>query len=351
MTAGPGPATLRLSVALVATALVALLEFWGGAASRSLALTGDAVHVCMDVVALALALIAGVGAARPADTRRTFGYGRIEVLGALVNGTLLLVATIAIVYFAARRFAAPVEPQAGLMAAVAAVGLAVNAGVGLSLRSAGKSDLNVRAVLFHVMGDALGAFAVIFGGIAIALTHFAWIDPLLSLFVAAIIVVGVARLLRDATEVLLESVPGGVDSADLVKRFKAIAGSLAFTTCTCGRSAVARMRSPHTSCSTIVGSAKRPTCSGESTTAPKKTSASSTSRFNSNARAARSWCDIEGPLGATPPRARHRPLARWSVIPPRSPKAGMTPGPGRYRWIPCRVYVALRGASHSPLSH
>ncbi|HEY2555014.1 MAG TPA: cation diffusion facilitator family transporter [Candidatus Cybelea sp.] len=224
MTAAAGPATRRLSVALVATALVALLEFWGGAASRSLALTGDAVHVCMDVVALALALVAGLGAARPADTRRTFGYGRIEVLGALVNGTLLLVATIAIVYFAARRFAAPVEPQAGLMTIVAAAGLAVNAGVGLSLRSVGKSDLNVRAALFHVMGDALGAFAVIFGGIAIALTHVAWIDPLLSLFVAAIIVVGVVRLLRDATEVLLESVPGDVDCANLVKRLKAIAG-------------------------------------------------------------------------------------------------------------------------------
>ena len=210
MTAATGPATRRLSVALVATALVAVLEFWGGAASHSLALTGDAVHVCMDVVALALALIAAIGAARPADTRRTFGYGRVEVLGALVNGTLLLVATIAIVYFAVRRFAAPVEPQAGLMAIVAAAGLAVNAGVGLSLRSVGKSDLNVRAALFHVMGDALGALAVIFGGIAIALTHFAWIDPLLSLFVAAIIVVGVVRLLRDATEVLLESVPGDV---------------------------------------------------------------------------------------------------------------------------------------------
>jgi cobalt-zinc-cadmium efflux system protein len=224
VTALTGPATRRLTVALVATALVAVLEFWGGAASHSLALTGDAVHVCMDVVALGLALIAAAGAARPADTRRTFGYGRIEVLGALVNGTLLLVATIAIVYFAARRFAAPVEPHAGLMTIVAAAGLAVNAGVGLSLRSAGKSDLNVRAALFHVMGDALGAFVVIFGGIAIALTHYAWIDPGLSLFVAAIIVVGVVRLLRDATEVLLESVPGDVDCAELVKRLKQIAG-------------------------------------------------------------------------------------------------------------------------------
>src|SRR5580700_6165537 len=222
--AATGPATRRLSFALLATALVAVLEFWGGAVSRSLALTGDAVHVCMDVVALALALLASAGAARPADPRRTFGYGRIEVLGALVNGTILLVATIGIVYFAVRRFSAPVEPHAAVMTIVAAIGLAVNAGVGVSLRAPGKRDMNVRAALFHVFGDALGALAVIAGGIAIALTHFAWIDPLLSLFVAAIIVVGIARVLRDATDVLLESVPGDVDSAILERHISKIGG-------------------------------------------------------------------------------------------------------------------------------
>jgi cobalt-zinc-cadmium efflux system protein len=221
---GAASVARRLRFALLATALVALLEFWGGAVSRSLALTGDAVHVCMDVVALALALLASVNAARPADPRRTFGYGRIEVLGALVNGTILLVATLGIVYFAVRRFAAPVEPHAGVMALVAAVGLAVNAGVGLSLRAPGKRDMNVRAALFHVFGDALGAMAVIAGGITIALTHLAWIDPCLSLFVAAIIVVGVVRLMRDATEVLLESVPSDVNSVDLVAHLEKIGG-------------------------------------------------------------------------------------------------------------------------------
>ena len=85
----------RLTFALIASALVALLEFWGGLRSQSLALTTDAVHVCTDVLALALALVAAIGASRPADPRRTFGYGRIEVLGALVNGTILLVATVA----------------------------------------------------------------------------------------------------------------------------------------------------------------------------------------------------------------------------------------------------------------
>jgi cobalt-zinc-cadmium efflux system protein len=214
----------RLTLALAATALVAVLEFWGGAASHSLALTSDAVHVCMDAFALALALLAAIGADRPADLRRTFGYGRLEILGALANGTLLLAATAAIVYAAVRRFELPTEPHAAMMAVVAAVALAVNGGVGLLLRNDGTRNLNVRAALFHVLGDALGALAVIVGGIAIALTHAAWIDPALSLFVAAIIVVGVARVLRDATDVLLESVPENVDSARLAAHLETIGG-------------------------------------------------------------------------------------------------------------------------------
>ena len=178
----------------------------------------------MDVFALGLALLAAIGAARPADPRRTFGYGRIEVLGSLVNGTLLLVATIAIVYAAIRRFGAPVEPQAVTMTVVAAIGLAVNGSVGAMLRGAGHRDLNVRAALFHVLGDAVGALAVIVGGVAIDLTHRAWIDPALSLFVAAIIVVGVIRLMRDATDVLLESVPSDVDAERLTDHLAKIGG-------------------------------------------------------------------------------------------------------------------------------
>jgi cobalt-zinc-cadmium efflux system protein len=213
-----------LAFALAITACVAALEFWGGLSSRSLALTSDAVHVCMDAFALGLALIASIGAARPADPRRTFGYGRIEVLGALVNGTLLLVATIAIVYFAAQRFAAPVQPQAATMTVIAAIGLALNLCVGAMLHRQSERDLNVRAALFHVLGDALGAMAVIVGGIAIAFTHAAWIDPLLSLFVAAIIVTGVLRVMRDATNVLLESFPRDVDAGELTRQIEGVDG-------------------------------------------------------------------------------------------------------------------------------
>ena len=217
----------RLLLALVLAAFVAALEFWGGARSGSLALVTDAVHVCMDLFALGIALAAIVGAARPANQRRTFGYGRIEMLGALANGALLIGAVIFIVYEAIGRFAHPSLPQGGLMSGVALVGLVVNAGVGLMLMRDGHHDLNVRAALFHIAGDAAGALAVIVGGATILATGAAWIDPFLSLFVAAVIVIGVVRILRDATDVLLESVPRGLDTLDLTRAVCGIDGVVA----------------------------------------------------------------------------------------------------------------------------
>lgn len=201
----------RLVLALVLVAGVAALEFWGGIRANSLALLTDGVHVCMDVFALGIALAALIGAQRPANRRKTFGYGRLEILGALLNGTVLLTATAFIAYEAVQRFFIVYQPQGRWMIAIAGIGLVVNLAVGRLLLAHGKENLNVRAALFHVAGDALGAFAVIVGGIAIALTHRSWIDPLLSLFVAAIIVTGVYRVLADAADVLLEAVPRGLD--------------------------------------------------------------------------------------------------------------------------------------------
>jgi cobalt-zinc-cadmium efflux system protein len=214
----------RLVLALILSAAVAAFEFWGGAVSRSLALTTDAVHVSIDVLALAIALLAAIGAARSANRRKTFGYGRVEVLGALLNSAILLGATAVIVYQAILRFRAPVEPHGLIMTVVAAIGLVVNIAIGLTLVEHHHDNHNIRAVLAHVAADALGAFAVIVGGVVIALTGIAWIDPLLSLFVAAIIVIGVAGVLRGASDVLLEAVPPGVDSAEVASQIRTLAG-------------------------------------------------------------------------------------------------------------------------------
>ncbi len=220
-------ARARLTLAVLLTACVCALEFWGAVRAGSLALLADAVHVCMDVFALGIALLAFVGAQRPATLRKTFGYGRLEVLGALLNGTVLLAATAFIAYQAAQRFGLPEHPQGAIMSVIAAIALIVNGGVGALLLRESKNNLNLQAALFHAASDALGALAVIAGGIAIALTRANWIDPALSLLIAAIIIVGVFRLLRDATDVLLEAVPSGVNVGEVRDAMSALAGVVA----------------------------------------------------------------------------------------------------------------------------
>jgi cobalt-zinc-cadmium efflux system protein len=217
---GPG----KLKIALAGTAFVAVLEVAGGLRAGSLALLSDAAHVTMDVAALAIALGASLQAMRPANVRQTFGFARLEILAALANGGLLFGVTIAIVIEALRRFAAPVEPAGGLMLGIATIGLVVNLAIGTMLVRGMHGNLNVRAAVLHVAGDALGALAVIAGGALILATHAAWIDPALSLLVAAIIIAGVAGIMRQAAHVLLESAPDHAKIPVVAARIRSFAG-------------------------------------------------------------------------------------------------------------------------------
>jgi cobalt-zinc-cadmium efflux system protein len=213
-----------LRIALVGTALVAVLELVGGFRAGSLALLSDAAHVTLDVVALVIALVASLQAGRPANLRQTFGFARLEILAALANGGLLFGVTIAIVIEAVRRFAAPTEPEGSIMLVVASIGLAVNLGIGMMLVRGMHGNLNVRAAVLHVAGDALGAVAVIAGGAAILATHAAWIDPALSLLVCGIIFAGVFAIMRQAGHVLLESAPDHAAIPLVRKRIRSFDG-------------------------------------------------------------------------------------------------------------------------------
>jgi cobalt-zinc-cadmium efflux system protein len=165
----------------------------------------------MDAVALCIALGAQWQAARPATQRQTFGFARMEILAALANGALLLTVTTFIVIGALRRFMVPEVPSGALMIGVAVMGGVINGGIGVMLSRSAGSNLNAKAALYHVMGDMLGAFAVVIGGIVVLTLGFAWIDPALSLFVALLIVLGVLGVMREATDILLESTPAHVD--------------------------------------------------------------------------------------------------------------------------------------------
>jgi cobalt-zinc-cadmium efflux system protein len=213
-----------LRVALLLTAGVAVLELAGGFLAHSLALLADSVHVFMDVVALGIALVAQWQGARPATLRQTFGFARLEILAALANGALLLAVTILIAVEAVRRFAVPELPSGALMIVVAAIGMSINTAVGLTLARGTHTDLNMKAALYHVAGDALGGVAVVVGGAIVLWVGAVWIDPALSLLVAALIVVGVIRIVREAADILLESTPAHVDMKALRGRMRTIAG-------------------------------------------------------------------------------------------------------------------------------
>ena len=213
-----------LVTALVLTVGVAIVELVGGFVSHSLALMTDSAHVLMDAVALGIAVFAGIAARRPATHRRSFGYARFEMLAALGNGGLLLGVTAFVAIEAVHRFYAPAVPAGLTMSAFAAVGFVVNAGLGISLARSAHDDLNVRAALAHVLGDIAGALAIALGGLAVAATGAAWIDPILSLLVATLIVVGVVRIVRDAANVLLESAPDHATIPAVRARMRAMTG-------------------------------------------------------------------------------------------------------------------------------
>jgi cobalt-zinc-cadmium efflux system protein len=220
-----GSSGAPLITALVLTVAVAVAEVAGGVLAGSLALLSDAAHVFMDAVALGIAVAAAVQARRPPSDRRTYGFARFEILAALANGGLLFGITLLIAIEAIRRFLAPPElPSGSLMAAFGGIGLAVNVAIGLSLFRSAREDLNVKAALFHVGSDAVGALAVVLGGFVVLATHATWIDPALSLLVSAIIVVGVVRVVKESADVLLESAPAHATIPAVRAKMKALPG-------------------------------------------------------------------------------------------------------------------------------
>lgn len=212
-----------LLVALLLTLSFAGVEALAGWWSGSLALLSDAAHMLTDSSALALAAGAAWLARRPPSSLHSYGLVRAEVMAALANSLLMLVLLGFIVSEAIDRFGAPRDIRGEAVVAVAAVGLTVNLLVAWML-SRGEHSLNTRAALLHVLGDALGSVAAIVAGSVIIATGWTPIDPLLSLLVAALILVSALRLLREAVHVLMEGVPLHVRLDDIGHDLAALEG-------------------------------------------------------------------------------------------------------------------------------
>lgn len=212
---GAGSNRRRIAIALGIVVAVLIAEVVGAILSGSLALLADAGHMSSDAIGLLVALIATVVAARPATDRHTFGFQRVEVLAALVNGVLLAVVAVSVAIEGVRRLLQPDEPEisAWPLLIVAAVGLIANIVALLVLRGGDRRSLNLRGAYLEVLGDTLGSVAAVAAGLVILLTGFVRADAIASLVIAGLIVPRALLLLRDVMRVLTESAPRETDVA------------------------------------------------------------------------------------------------------------------------------------------
>jgi cobalt-zinc-cadmium efflux system protein len=212
-----------LATAVALTLGYALVELLGGLWSGSLALLADAGHMATDSAALLFALAANLIARRPVSDRHSFGLARVEVIAAFVNALAMLAVVAWIFYEAIDRLRAPVPVQGLGVFLIAAVGLVINILVAWSL-SRDRENVNTRAAFIHVLGDLLGSVAAIAAGVIIHLGGPLMVDPLLSMFVAALILRSTFGVLKETTLVLLDSVPAGVDYAQVGQALARVRG-------------------------------------------------------------------------------------------------------------------------------
>ncbi len=210
------------AAAVAITAAYAVVELAGGLWLGSLALVSDAGHMFSDALALTLAAAAWL-ARRPVGGRHSYGWARAEVIGAMLNGLLMLGIIVALVVEAVHRLLEPRPVAAAGVMLIAFVGLLVNAAVAVTL-SRGERDLNVRAALLHVFSDLVGSLAALIAGAVVYFTGWLPIDPILSLVIAGLILMTTLRLLRDALHVLMEGVPASVELAAIGHTLAAVPG-------------------------------------------------------------------------------------------------------------------------------
>jgi cobalt-zinc-cadmium efflux system protein len=208
---------------LVLTAAYIVLLVIAGIRAHSLALLSEAGHNVSDFLALLLSWAAAYIQERPPSTTKTFGYHRTGVLAAFINASTLVLIALFIFYEAVERLYNPVAVKPGLMMAVAGVGVLLNGGITWLLMRT-HSDLNIRSVLIHEIGDTLATLAVILGGIGISLTGKSFIDPALSILIGGMILWSSFGIIRESLNILLEGTPRGVQLEAVEATLRAVPG-------------------------------------------------------------------------------------------------------------------------------
>ena len=211
----------RVVLAALLTGGFMFAEVIGGILSGSLALMADAAHMLTDTGSLLLAWLGYRLAARPADPGRSFGFGRMQVLAAFTNGVLLILLALWIVWEAINRLLLPSPVLGELMLGIAVLGLVVNVIAFAILHGGGhKDDLNLRGALWHVAGDMLGSVAAILAAVLILWQAWYIADPLLSILVAGLALLGGIRIARESGHILIEGTPEGLEAAKIIADLK-----------------------------------------------------------------------------------------------------------------------------------
>jgi cobalt-zinc-cadmium efflux system protein len=214
----------RLTSALTITAVYFFVELLGGLFTNSLALLSDAGHMLSDVAALGLSLFAFQIARRPATTKKTYGYHRVEILAALINGLTLWLIVGVVFNEAYRRFLDPPEVHTMGMLVVATLGLGVNLAAGFILYGSHHESLNIRGALLHVIGDALGSLGAIAAGLIMLFTGWYLADPLASILIGLLILYTSWGLIKESVDILMQSVPKEIDVEEVQKAMEQVSG-------------------------------------------------------------------------------------------------------------------------------
>ncbi len=215
--------TKKLVISLIVTFVVLIGEIVGGIVSNSLALLSDAGHVFTDVFSLGLSLLAILIMKKPADRKATYGYHRIGILAALINGVSLFIVALFIFVEAYKRIQAPPAVDTSLMLIIALIGLAGNIAIAFVLGHK-HEDLNVKSAWLHVLGDTLASIGVIAAGLVIRFTGWQMADPLVSAFVGVIIIAGGIGVTKEALRIFLELSPARLDTEEISQKISLVPG-------------------------------------------------------------------------------------------------------------------------------
>jgi len=214
----------QLKRALAVTVIFLIAEFVGALYTNSLALLADSGHMLTDVAALSLSLAATWFSTRRTTPQKTFGFYRVEILAALMNGVFLILISFYIFYQAWGRLNNPPEIKAGWMLIVALVGLLANISSVYMLFGSRKESLNLRGAFFHVLSDAIGSLGAVIASLVILFGGYAIADPIISAIVGVLILFSSWILIRDAVDILLEGTPAHVNIVSLQKQLNEIPG-------------------------------------------------------------------------------------------------------------------------------